>query len=235
MNKVYKINNEVSVKQLLASNSAELAPLTRRLERIAKKRGFKSYHGYNRHYLSKQGLVSELEHQKRLAEKMGLSTATEYINKKKNSRAQNPEYIKLANLINARLLELDIRKSTLARLAGIPRNIISQYAKGYSYPKPKRLVKILEALQVYHHSPLIGDSHVLGKHAVLQKPKHPKYSELSNLINNTLAKYGKDKKWLAKASKITREHISTYINGQVYPSPERLERIKKALNSLSLK
>jgi transcriptional regulator with XRE-family HTH domain len=235
MKKSRKINNKNSVKQESFSSNVELSPLTRRLDRIAKKRGFKSYKEYNLHYLSRRGLVSESAHQKRLAEKMGLTTPTEYINQLAFIRAQNPKYAEFAKLINTRLSELDIRKNTLARLTGIPREAISQYAKGCHYPKPKRLIIILEALQIHHHSPLIGYSHVLGKNVVLQKPRHPKYSELSNLIKNSLAKSGKNKNWLAKTTKISRGHISTYMNGQVYPSPKRLERIKKALNSPSLK
>ena len=217
------------------SNIAEQSPLTRRLESIAKKRGFRSYHEYNMYYLAKQGLASESDHQRLLAKKRGLSTPTDYVNYLKSIRTQNLRYVELANLINNRLSELGINKNTFALLTGIPRNVISQYAKGCNYPRPKRLKIILTTLQVYHHNPLIGDSHVLGKNVVLQKPKHPKYSELSLLIKNALAKSDKNKDWLAKRTNISRAHISTYINGQVYPSPQRLERIKKVLNFLRLK
>ncbi|MGD0038037.1 MAG: helix-turn-helix domain-containing protein [Bacteroidota bacterium] len=235
MNNSSKVKIRVPVKRETVSNIVELAPLTRRLQHVAKKRGFKSYHEYNKHYLLQQGLPTQSEYRKQLAKKLGLKTETEYVNYLKSIRAQNPKYAELANLINTRLSELGINKSTLARLSGIPRNEISQYAKGCNYPKPKRLVKILEALQIYHHNPLIGDSHVLGKHVVLQKPKHPKYSELSNLITNALAKSGKNKTWLAKTTRIPISHISMYMNGRVYPSSARLERIKKVLDSLGKK
>ncbi|MGA3287731.1 MAG: helix-turn-helix transcriptional regulator [Bacteroidota bacterium] len=235
MKNPHKINKTVSAKPESFPDNVELAPLTRRLEHVAKKRGFQTYDEYNKHYLSRQGLASESEHQQRLADKLGLDTPTDYINKLKFIRAKNPKYAEFANLLKTRLSELGMRKIDLARRAGIGRGIVSAYAQGFNYPKPKRLVKILEALQIYHHSPLIGDSHVLGKHVVLQKPKNPKYSELSNLIENALAYSGKDRKWLAKTTKIPQGHITYYMTGRVYPSPRRLQRIKNALYSLTLK
>ncbi|MGA3287732.1 MAG: helix-turn-helix transcriptional regulator [Bacteroidota bacterium] len=235
MKNPHKINKTVSAKPESFLDNIELAPLTKRLERIAKKRGFQSYREYIDYYLLQRGLVSESEHQKQLAERMGLTTPIEYINKLNSIRAKNPKYVELANLINTRLSELHMNKYTLARRVRISNSLIYRYTQGYHYPKPKTLNKILEVLQIYHHSPLIGNSQILGKNVILQKPKHTKYSELSNLIENALAYSGKDRKWLAKTTKIPQRHITYYMNGLVYPSPARLQRIKNTLYSLTLK
>ncbi|MGA3288143.1 MAG: helix-turn-helix transcriptional regulator [Bacteroidota bacterium] len=235
MKNSHKKSKTDSVKQEPVPEIVDQSPLTKRLERIAKKRGFQSYREYINYYLLQRGIVSESEHQKQLANKMGFTTAIEYTNNLDSIRAKNPKYVELANLINTRLSELHMNKYTLARRVGISNSLIYRYTQGYHYPKPKTLNKILEVLQIYHHSPLIGNSQILGKNVILQKPKHSKYSELSSLIKNALAKSGKNQAWLSKKTGISNRHISLYTIGLVYPNPKRVELIKKILNSMNAK
>ena len=80
MKNSYKKSKTDSVKQEPVPEIVDQSPLTKRLERIAKKRGFQSYREYINYYLLQKGIGSESEHQKQLAKKMGFTTAIEYTN-----------------------------------------------------------------------------------------------------------------------------------------------------------
>jgi transcriptional regulator with XRE-family HTH domain len=225
----------VSSKQNSRSMVEDPSIATRRLERLAKKLGFHSYREYNQSYRSRLGFATESDYQKYLTKKKGLDSATTYQRYLKTIRSENPEYRKLANLIKGRISELGLSQSDLARRTGISRGMISVYMRAFSYPKPKRLRVILQALQVYDNKPLVGRSHQFGENVRLQKPRHHKYIELSNSINYYLRRFRRDRQWLAMATRIPLQHIILYVEGLIYPRAHRLNRIIDALRWLDTK
>ena len=202
------------------------------LDRIAESRGFPSHREYIKFFRARIGAASEFDYQQILAEKKGLETASQYQKHLNTVRAQNPEYRKLASLIRSRMAELQMTQSELARRSGTSSRLISAYVHGFSYPKPKKLRRILQALLVFHQEPLVGRSHQFGPNVLMQKPRHQKYEELSNSIKWIFNSYGKDVHWLAQQTGIPVRYITQYAKGLIYPNPSRLKRIIQACDSL---
>ena len=202
------------------------------LDRIAESRGLPSHREYIKFFRARIGAASEFEYQQILAEKKGLETASQYQKHLNTVRAQNPEYRKLASLIRSRMAELQMTQSELARRSGTSSRLISAYVHGFSYPKPKKLRRILQALLVFHQEPLVGRSHQFGPNVLMQKPRHQKYEELSNSIKWIFNSYGKDVHWLAQQTGIPVRYITQYAKGLIYPNPSRLKRIIQACDSL---
>lgn len=205
---------------------------TKYLDRIAKNRGFPSHREYIKFFRARIGATSESEYQQFLAEKKGLETPSQYQKHLNTVRAQNPEYRKLASLIRSQLAELKMTQSELARHSGTSPRLISAYVHGFSYPKPKKLKRILQALRVFHQDPLVGRSHQFGRNLRMQKPRHQKYAELSNSIKWFFNSYRKDARWLAQETGIPVKYILQYAKGLIYPNPDRLKRIIRACDSL---
>ena len=208
---------------------------TTNLDRIARNLGFASYKEYLHSFRARIGAASESEYQKLLAQKKGLITPSQYQKQLKLVRAQNPEYRKLARLIKLQLTMLDMTQSDLARRSGLDRQLISDYSRGFSYPKPKKLRRILRALQVLHYQPIVGRTHHFGLNRHMQKPRHQKYTELSNSLNWFFKSYSKDPQWLARQTGIPLQHILLYVQGLIYPKADRLERIIQVCDSLNTK
>lgn len=194
---------------------------TENLNRIAKERGFDSYLSYIRYYRKRKGANRETEYQEELARRKGLNSANEYLRFLDSARSKRPDYRKLSSLITTRLSELRISQSELARRVQSYPKAISHYARGINYPKPAMLRKIFNALQLYHER--------VNLPANSQKPKHPKYRELSLSINYSLKRLKKTKEWLARKTGIRLEYISAYSKGLRYPSEKRLTKITRIL------
>lgn len=230
IDKMVQLNTALDSDQSSRIEDPSIA--TTNLDRIAKNLGFASHKEYLRFFRSRLGAASESEYQKLLAQKKGLSTPSQYQKHLKSVRAQNPEYRKLAALISSQLSECKMTQSELARRSGTSRQLISAYIRGFSYPKPKRLRRILRALKVFHNQPLRGRSHHFGSNIRMQKPRHQKFTELSNSINFVFKQFGKDAHWLANETGIPLDHILLYAQGLIHPKADRLTRIIEACDSL---
>jgi len=226
--------------QFVASAEPNFLPIiedpaiaTTNLDRIARNLGFESHREYLRSFRARIGAASESEYQKLLAQQKGLDTPGQYQKQLKMLRAQNPEYRKLAKLLKAQMQTLNMTQSDLARRTGLHRALISDYVRGFSYPKPKRLRRILRVLHVFHHEPIVGRTHHFGSNLRMQKPRHQKYTELSHSLSWFFKTFGKDSHWLAQQAGIPHQHILLYTQGLIYPKAERLERIIRACDSLN--
>ncbi len=206
---------------------------TKNLDRIAKNLGFASHRDYLRSFRARIGAGSESEYQTFLAQKRGLDTSSQYQKQLKFLRAQNPEYRKLARIITTQMTELKMTQRDLARRTGLDRQLINDYVRGFSYPKPKRLRRILRVLHVFHNEPIIGRTHHFGPNVRMQKPRHQKYTEMSNSLAWFFKTFRKDSHWLAQQTGIPLEHIRLYAQGLIYPKADRLERIIQACDSLN--
>ena len=95
------------------------------------KKGFKSYHEYNKY----------------LAEKKGL-TLSEYQEGLAKARQKKPINRELSDLIKERLKELGKTRIQLAEEIEISRVSVDNYAKGRSIPNEKNLEKLFNALDL---------------------------------------------------------------------------------------
>lgn len=68
-----------------------------------------------------------------------------------------------------------------------------------------------------------------NKYLAKQRQKKPEYQGLSNLIKEKLGELGRNQSWLAIELGISRQAVSQYVHGEIFPKEDVRERLDRIL------
>jgi len=155
--KLYADGNGYSVKSIaheVGLSYSAVYSLTKLLNRINPETGkpFSSRQEYERYIVLKKGFSSVNDYRKTLAQNNGYGSNNDYRKTLAIKRTQKPKNQCLGSLIKKRLLELGKNQSWLSNESGVPRQAISLYVLGRSFPSEETLQKILSSLDVSYET-----------------------------------------------------------------------------------
>ncbi|HWP81836.1 MAG TPA: hypothetical protein VNN76_04175 [Bacteroidota bacterium] len=137
-------------------------------------------------------------------------------------------YEDLSRVIKKRLKAIRANQSWLAREMRVSREAVSQYVRGKTFPKRKRILQSLESVlnvRVTRRDRTENESH---DHL---EPISVRPHEVAEVLEKRLKELGKDLLWLGRQLRVSQRTIEQYFKHEMAPrSKEVLSRLEKVLN-----
>jgi ribosome-binding protein aMBF1 (putative translation factor) len=214
------------------------------LRYVARKQGFDNPHqliraalsGFDAEKYSQLRILKEVESRllttrsPRLKSRLKKPQGVPKLNGKDSplSRLKVTTYEDLSGVIRKRLNAIGANQSWLAREMNVSREAVSQYVRGETFPKRKRILSSLEKVLNVRIMRRDRPGNHSARHLGII---HARPHEVAGALRERMTELGKDALWLGRQLRVSQRTIQQYFRKEMVPrSKEVLTRLEAVLN-----